>query len=225
MTRSKVLLPAAVALTMALTGCTTKTVSQSQYSGFLSSYEGLEKVKSPSGATVQRWVAPGFDVSQYDSVVVQPLSYYPQPKPTDRIDQTTLDALLSQANQQVGGAIAQRLPVVSAQAAGPRTLLFRGAITGVAAETQGLRPYEILPIALVLAGAVTAAGERDQNTELYLEGELVEFRSGKPVMRLVRKGFGKTLSDDQQKITTADMRPVIDQLTRDAIQFNPHAAQ
>ncbi len=225
MTRSKVLLPAAVALTMALTGCTSKTVSQSQYSGFLSSYEGLEKVKTPSGATVQRWVSTGFDVSQYDSVVVQPLSYYPQPRSTDRIDQPTLDALLSQANQQVGGAIAQRLPVVSAQAAGPRTLLFRGAITGVAAETQGLRPYEILPIALVLAGAVTAAGERDQNTELYLEGELVEFRSGKPVMRLVRKGFGKTLSDNQQKITAADMRPVIDQLTRDAISFNPNPEQ
>lgn len=225
MTRSKVLLPAAVALTIALAGCTSKTVSQSQYSGFLSSYEGLEKVKTPSGATVQRWVATGFDVSQYDSVIVQPLSYYPQPRSTDRIDQTTLDALLSQANQQVGGAIAQRLPVVSAQAAGPRTLLFRGAITGVAAETQGLRPYEILPIALVLAGAVTAAGERDQNTELYLEGELVEFRSGKPVMRLVRKGFGKTLSDNQQKITAADMRPVIDQLTRDAISFNPNPEQ
>lgn len=218
------LFPAVVALGLALAGCTSKTVNQSQYSGFLSSYEGLESVKTVSGATVLRWVAPGFDVSQYDSVVLQPLSYYPQPKPDARIDQATLDALLAQANQQIGGAIAQRLPLVDAASAGPRTLVFRGAITGVAAETQGLRPYEVLPIALVLAGALTAAGERDQNSELYLEGELIDHRSGQPVMRLVRKGFGKTLSNDQQKITTADMRPVIDQLTRDAISFNPSSS-
>lgn len=222
---SKVLFPAVIALGLALGGCTSKTVSQAQYSGFLSSYEGLQSVTSPSGAKVLRWVAPGFDVANYDSVVFQPISYYPQPKPDARIDQATLDALLAQANQQIGGAIGQRLPLVSAAAAGPRSLLFRGAITGVAAETQGLRPYEVLPIALVLAGAVTAAGERDQNTELYLEGELIDFRSGQPVMRLVRKGFGKTLSDNQQKITSADMRPVIDQLTRDAISFNSNPAQ
>ena len=34
-----------------------------------------------------------------------------------------------------------------------------------------------------------------------------------------RKGFGKTLSNDRQKVTAADLAPVIDQLTRDALQF------
>lgn len=215
----RTLLPVVLAVGVALGGCTSKTVSQDQYSGFLSSYEGLEPTRSASGVPVMRWVDPGFDLSRYDSLVLQPLGFYPQPKPDARIDQATLDAVLARANQQMAAALAQRLPLVRPEQAGPRTLVFRGAITGVAAANQGLRPYEVLPIALVLGGAMAATGERDQNTELYLEGELVENTTGKSVLRVVRKGFGKTLSNDRQKVTAADLAPVVDQLTRDALQF------
>lgn len=223
MTKTRILIPLLLSCGLALSGCTSKTVRQDQYSGYLSSYQGLEKVKTDSGATVMRWVDPAFDVSRYDSLVFQPLNFYPQARPDERIDQATLDAVLVRANQQMGNALRQRLPLVSPQQAGPRTLVFRGAITGVNAKNQGLRAYEVLPITLLLAGAMTAAGERDQNTELYLEGELVDHRTGQPVMRLVRKGFGKTLRNDRQKLTAADINPVIDQLTRDALSFHTAA--
>ena len=215
----RTLFPAVLAVGIALSGCTSKTVDQSQYSGFLSSYEGLTPTRSATGVPVMRWVDPGFDLAHYDSLVLQPLNFYPQPKPDGRVDQATLDAVLARANQQMAAALTQRLPLVKPEQAGPRTLIFRGAITGVAAQNQGLRPYEILPVALVLGGAMAAAGERDQNTELFLEGELVDNASGKSMLRLVRKGFGKTLSNNRQKVTAADLVPVIDQLTRDALQF------
>lgn len=215
----RTLFPAVLAVGIALSGCTSKTVDQSQYSGFLSSYEGLTPTRSATGVPVMRWVDPGFDLARYDSLVLQPLNFYPQPKPDSRVDQATLDAVLARANQQMAAALTQRLPLVKPEQAGPRTLIFRGAITGVAAQNQGLRPYEILPVALVLGGAMAAAGERDQNTELFLEGELVDNASGKSMLRLVRKGFGKTLSNNRQKVTAADLAPVIDQLTRDALQF------
>ncbi|WP_422910010.1 DUF3313 domain-containing protein [Pseudomonas sp. MAC6] len=217
---TRTLFTLALAAGVALSGCTSKTVSQNQYSGFLSSYDGLEKTRSASGVPVMRWVDPGFDLTHYDSLVVQPLNFYPQPKPDARVDQQTLNAVLAQANQQMASALGQRLALVRPEQAGPRTLIFRGAITGVAAENQGLRPYEILPIALVLGSAMVATGERDQNTELFLEGELVENTSGKSVLRLVRKGFGKTLSNNRQKVTATDLAPVIDQLTKDALQFH-----
>lgn len=215
----RMLFPVVLAVGVALSGCTSKTVNQSQYSGFLSSYAGLAATRSASGVPVMRWVDPAFDLAHYDSLVLQPLNFYPQPKPDARVDQATLDAVLVRANQQMATALSKRLPLVKPEQAGPRTLVFRGAITGVAAENQGLRPYEILPVALVLGGAMVAAGERDQNTELFLEGELVDHASGKPVLRLVRKGFGKTLSNNRQKVTAVDLAPVIDQLTRDALQF------
>lgn len=207
-----------LAAVVALSGCTTKTVSQSQYSGFLSSYEGLSATKTAGGSKVLRWVDPEFDVANYEKIIFQPVRFYPEPQPTDRLSQQTLQDLLAYTNKRLSSAMFSRLKPVGF-GAGPRTLEFRGAITGVNASTEGLKPYEIIPVALVFAGAMTAAGERDQNTELYLEGEIIDSSTGKTVLRVVRKGFGKTLSNDKQTITADDLKSVIDNLTQDVLTF------
>lgn len=207
-----------VAAAMLLNGCTSKTVSQEQYSGFLPSYDGLQTVKTASGQKALRWVDSTFDVANYDKLVFQPLRFYPTPQTTDRIGQETYDELLKYANMRLGEALSSRFQLVGFSS-GPRTLEFRGAITGVSANTEGLKPYEVIPIALVLAGTMAATGERDQDTELYLEGELIDTSTGKAVLRVVRKGFGKTLSNDHQAVQFADLKPVVDELTTDVLKF------
>lgn len=207
-----------IAAVLLLNGCTSKTVNQSQYSGFLSSYDGLQSAETAGGQKVLRWVDPTFNVANYDKLIFQPVRFYPTPQTTDRIGQPTYDELLKYANGRLSEALSQRFQLVGFSS-GPRTLEFRGAITGVSAETEGLKPYEVIPVALVLAGAMTATGERDQDTELFLEGELVDTSTGKPVLRVVRKGFGKTLSNDRQAIGFADLKPVVDELTADVLKF------
>ncbi|WP_197708594.1 DUF3313 domain-containing protein [Pseudomonas sp. LFM046] len=207
-----------VAAAILLNGCTSKTVSQEQYSGFLPSYDGLETVETASGQKALRWVDPAFNVANYDKLIFQPLRFYPTPQTTDRIGQQTYDELLKYANARLGEALSSRFQLVGFST-GPRTLEFRGAITGVSANTEGLKPYEVIPIALVVAGTMAATGERDQDTELYLEGELIDTSTGKAVMRVVRKGFGKTLSNDRQAIGFADLKPVVDELTTDVLKF------
>ena len=218
MKTTKMLLVGLVAATVALGGCTTKTVSQAQYSGFLSSYEGLSSTKTASGTHVMRWVDPAFNVANYDKVVFQPVRFYPEPIPNERISQQTLEDLLSYTNNKLSAALSSRLKLVNAST-GPNTLIFRAAITGVSASTEGLKPYEVIPVAIVLAGAMAASGQRDQNTELYLEAELVDAATGKTVMRVVRKGMGKTLSNDKQKVTADDLKSVVDNLTKDVLTF------
>ena len=207
-----------VAAAILLNGCTSKTVSQEQYSGFLPSYEGLKPVETASGQKALRWVDPAFDVANYDKLIFQPVRFYPAPQPTDRIGQQTYDELLKYANGRLSEALSSRFQLVGFSHE-PRTLEFRGAITGVSADNKGLKPYEVIPIALVVAGAMAATGERDQDTELYLEGELIDTSTGKPVLRVVRKGFGKTLSNDRQAIGFSDLKPVIDELTADVVNF------
>ncbi|MCY1214105.1 hypothetical protein D9M71_37830 [compost metagenome] len=207
-----------VAAAVLLNGCTSKTVSQEQYSGFLPSYDGLKTVETASGQKALRWVDPAFNVANYDKLIFQPLRFYPTPQTTDRIGQQTYDELLKYANARLGEALSSRFQLVGFST-GPRTLEFRGAITGVSANTEGLKPYEVIPIALVVAGTMAATGERDQDTELYLEGELIDTSTGKAVMRVVRKGFGKTLSNDRQAIGFADLKPVVDELTTDVLKF------
>lgn len=212
------ILSGVIAAAVLLTGCTSQTVKQTQYSGFLSSYDGLQSVESAGGQKVLRWVDPAFSAANYDKLIFQPLRFYPTPQTTDRIGQSTYDELLKYANRRLSEALSQRFQLVGFSS-GPRTLEFRGAITGVSAETEGLKPYEVIPVALVVAGAMTASGERDQDTELFLEGELVDTSTGKAVLRVVRKGFGKTLSNNRQAIEFDDLKPVVDELTTDVLKF------
>ena len=62
-----------------LAGCVSKVTEQSQYSGFLPSYDGLQEVTTPSGQKAMRWMAPGFTPSAYNTVVFNQLEMYPAP--------------------------------------------------------------------------------------------------------------------------------------------------
>lgn len=209
---------AATALSALLTaGCTSQTTSQSSYSGFLSNYAGLDKVTTPSGNTVLRRVDPDFEPTRYSGLLYQPVSFYPQPKPSEQISAQTLQQLLDHTNRVLSGAFSQRLPLV--QNAGPGTLIFRGAITGVSTAAEGLHVYEVVPVALVLAGTMAATGHRDQNTELFLEGELIDASTGKPVVEVVRKGFGAKLDNDKQQVTLNDLQGIIDDMAQDIVRF------
>ncbi len=66
------------------------------------------------------------------------------------VGQKVLDKILNYTNTEMKEAIAQRKPLVTN--AGPRSLIFRGAITGVDTSKEGLQFYEVVPVALVVAG-------------------------------------------------------------------------
>jgi hypothetical protein len=196
-----------------IAGCTSQVTEPDRYSGFMSDYSGLQAVQSASGKEVMRWQDPAFKLSNYSEVVYQPVKFYPAPKPTEQISDQTLEQLLAYTNQQLRAAMGERLKL--AQTPGPRTLIFRGAITGVDTANEGLKPYQVIPVALVVSGAMAAAGQRTQDTELYLEGEFVDASSGKPVVKVVRKGFGKKVDNASQVVTFNDLKGTIDDMVRD----------
>lgn len=72
------------------------------------------------------------------------------------VGQKVLDKILNYTNTEMKEAIAQRKPLVTT--AGPRSLIFRGAITGVDTSKEGLQFYEVVPVALVVAGTQMATG-------------------------------------------------------------------
>jgi hypothetical protein len=79
--------------------------------------------------------------------------------------------------------------------------------------------YEVVPIAAVVGGVSAATGHRDQDTELFIEAELVDARTNQTVARVVRKPFGKTLENSSQKITTNDFKAAIAKLNSDLQAF------
>ncbi|MCT4703783.1 DUF3313 domain-containing protein [Enterobacteriaceae bacterium H20N1] len=202
---------------LALAGCSSSVTAPEKYSGFLKDYSGLQETTSPTGKRILRWVDPGFKSNNYDKLIYNPLTYYPVPKPTTQLGAETLDKILAYANSQLKASAAQRIQLVSKP--GPRTLIFHGAITGVDSSKQGLQFYEVIPVAMIVAGTQAATGHRTMETNLYFEGELIDASTNKVVMKVVRKGEGKTVSNENTPITVDSLKTVIDNMATDATMF------
>ncbi|HEY1845176.1 MAG TPA: DUF3313 domain-containing protein [Buttiauxella sp.] len=208
---------------LVLAGCSSQVTEPEKYSGFLKDYSGLKETTTPTGKTVMRWVDPNYNSNNYDSIVFNPVTYYPVPKPTTQIGEQTLAQLLNYTNMKLKAAAAERKPLVTRP--GPRSLIFRGAITGVDNTKEGLQFYEVLPIALVVAGTQVATGHRTMNTSLYFEAEVIDAATNKPVLRVVRKGAGKNVSNENTKLTVETLKQVIDDMATDATMFDVKKAQ
>ncbi|PXX51586.1 Protein of unknown function [Pseudomonas sp. LAMO17WK12:I10] len=201
-----------------LAGCVSKVTEKEQYSGFLKSYDGLQETKSASGATVMRWVAPGFQPSAYSTLVFERLELYPAPKPNERVDMKTLQELQAYTTESARQALEQNYRVVPSTRdvrKGERALILHAAITGVTASSEGMKWYEVVPVAAVVGSIQAATGHRDQNTELYIEADLVDAGTGLPVAKAVRKVFGENLQNSSQKITANDFKAAIRAMTND----------
>ncbi|ORM55458.1 hypothetical protein HA41_01895 [Pantoea conspicua] len=201
-----------------LNGCTSHVADKQQYSGFLGDYSQLQPTESASGQPTLRWISPDYQSSQYKDVLYTPLVYYPAAHPTARVSQQTLDEVLSYTDIQLKGAIATRRPLTNQ--ATPHTLKVRAAITAVSAENEGVQFYEVVPVAAVVASTMAASGHRTQNSELFLEIEASDAVTGKPLIRVVRKAFGKTVSNSTTPITFEDLKPGINTMVRDTVSFN-----
>ncbi|MNJ69965.1 hypothetical protein D3C77_663750 [compost metagenome] len=95
----------------------------------------------------------------------------------------------------------------------------RAAITGVNAENEGMKWYEVVPIAAVVGATQAATGHRDQETTLFIEAEFVDAKSNQTVAKVVRKVFGTELKNESQKITAKDFKAAIDKLGTDFQAF------
>ncbi|UUC53086.1 DUF3313 domain-containing protein [Pseudomonas citronellolis] len=201
---------------LVLSGCASKYVKPEQYSGFLKNYSVLKEEKSPSGAPVMRWIQPGIDVNRFSSVYVEPSQLYPQPQPTEKIPQSTLQGITSYYDQALQTQFAKALPL--ANGPGPGVLVVRPAITGVSASTKGLQPYEVIPIALVAAGVSAATGIRDQDTSIATEAAFLDGGTNEVVAEVVRKGAGAELDNSSQVMKASDARAVLDGWAADMVK-------
>jgi len=193
---------------LGVVGCSGKTVAPDEYSGFLKDYSQLKEAKSPSGAEVMRWVDPKLDINKFTSVYIEPTQLYPKPQPTAKIPQQTLNGITAYYDQALKREVGKSLPLASGP--GPGVIVVRAAITAVNSKTEGLRAYEVIPIALVAAAVTTASGSRDQETTLATEAVFIDGGNNKVVAQVVRKGTGKPLENDSQVMKADDVKAVID---------------
>ena len=201
--------------TLMLQGCASNYVESDQYSGFLKDYSVLKEDQSPTGAPVMRWIKPGVDAKRYRSVYIEPSQLYPKPQPTENVPQSTLQGITQYYDQTLKNHFSQVLPLATSP--GPNVLVVRPAITAVTAKTKSLRPYEVIPIALVAAGISTATGIRDQDTSIATEAAFLDGDTNQVVAEVVRKGAGTELDNMSQKMEAKDAKAVLDGWAKDMV--------
>ncbi|WP_300631742.1 DUF3313 domain-containing protein [Pseudomonas sp.] len=189
-------------------GCASKVTQPDEYSGFLSDYSRLKEARSPSGAEVMRWIDPKLNLDRYRAVYIEPTQFYPKPQATSRIPDNTLRGINDYYHQALKREMGKSLPL--ANGPGPGVMVVRAAITAVGSRTQGLKPYEFIPVALVAAAVSTGTGIRDQDTTLATEAQFLDGANGQVIAQVVRKGTGKSLANDTQVMKADDVKSVID---------------
>lgn len=209
---------ALLAAGLLVTGCSSKITKTDQYSGYLSDYSKLQETTSASGHKTLRWLDPNYKESNYRGLYFRPVVYFPAEKPTARVSQETLNKIKAYATQRIKTALQNRFTILKSPA-GPRVLVAKLAITAVSAEDEDMKFYEVVPVAAVVASTMAATGHRTQNTTLYIEGELIDQDTGKTVMEVVRKAYGKTVSNDSTPVTEEDVKSAIDDIVTDIINF------
>jgi len=193
---------------IALAGCASSRVDPSEYSGFLKDYSRLKEAESISGAPVMRWIDPNLKAARYSQVYIEPSQFYPKPQPTAVISTQTLQEITRYYDTALKRELGAVMPLATGP--GPNVLVVRPAITAVATHTEGLRPYEVIPIALVAAAVNTAAGGRDQDVDIATEAAFLDGGNNAVLAQVVRKGAGKELENDTTKLTVQDVKPVLD---------------
>ncbi len=196
-----------LALVLGTVACTQSKVKSTEYSGFLGDYSRLQSAKSLDGEPVMRWVSPALKAGKYSKVMIDPVTLYPRPAPSKTVSEQVLYQMTNKLENNLRRELGAEMPIVATP--GAKTLRLQVAITGVDISNKGFKPYEILPIALVVKGAILAAGQRTQEVALYVELEVTDAQTGEVLAQVVRKDFGKDLSNKNKVLTQADADQVL----------------
>lgn len=146
-----------------LAGCastqTEKLASKEQFSGYLSNYADLKEVKTESGLEFLRWISPAVKPGEYIKVYQHDITFYPRLTPEQLAGRDTLIHIGDYFNEAIKRELAQNGVLATGQ--GPGVAETHLAVTGVYIGNEGMKAYEIVPVATVIGLGETAMGMRD----------------------------------------------------------------
>ncbi len=188
-------------------GLSVDAAAQGKESGFLKDYSQLKTEKDPLGFERRIWASPKLTHEAYQKVLMEPISFYPAPQPSEKVSTGTLNDLRNYGDAAIRKALASVVPL--ADAPGPGVLRVRIAVTAVAVEDAKLKPYQLIPTALIITAAVEAAGEGRRDVKLAVESEITDSVNGEPLARVVRQAQGVHVKSNE-KLTLEAAKPQID---------------
>lgn len=188
-----------------------------QNSGFLGDdavYARLEDVKINKGSKAKRWIGPSLSLANYQKVLIDNVVLYPEPSPGPQVSAETLDKISAYLSEKLKEKVGAVLNL--AEEAGPGVMQLQVAVTGVAIKTEGMKVYEVLPVAAIFGGVKAMTGRRDRDVHVFLEARMLDSQTGELIGAAMRRVEGEDLKGKKDQLSLADMQPALDQITDEA---------
>jgi hypothetical protein len=181
--------------------------AQADDSGFLPDYNRLVAEKDPLGRERRVWMSPKFTRANYKKILLEPVTFYPAPQPSDRVSLGTLTDIRNYLNSALRTALSGVVPL--ADAPGPGVARARVALTAASVDTS-LKPYQFIPVAFVFHAAQSATGTAKYDVTLNVESEISDSATGELLVLVVRKVQGVQVEGDAP-LTLGVAKPQIDE--------------
>jgi hypothetical protein len=164
-------------------------------SGFLKDYSQLTEGKDLLGNTRRVWISPKFTRENYQKILMERVSFYPAPEPSQQVPRTTLNDIRDYGDAALRKTIASVLPMTDKP--GPGVARVRVALTSVAVD-KSLKPYQLLPTALIFTAVTRATGVAELKAKLFVESEITDSVTGEPLARAMRHAEGVEVKADEK---------------------------
>jgi hypothetical protein len=178
-----------------LAGCAAKPPKESGFLG--NDYSKMHEESMQGGGSRLVYVNPQFKPTNYTALWLEPVTFYPEPQPTERVSADELKRIQDYINMDLRQKLGQQVRLVDGP--GPGVARCHVAITAVGTETQALKVYQYIPIALVITGAKAAVeGGRPQDASIAIETKVTDSVSNQLLYAAVRGGTGEQVKDTMQ---------------------------
>lgn len=189
-------------------GCGLAASAGAQDSGYLKDYSQLKPETDAFGVERRVWISPKLTRANYQKILLEHVTFYPEPQPSDKVSMDTLNQIRDYGDSALRNALASVAPLVDQP--GPGVLRVRVAMTGASVQGSKLKPYQLIPAAFILSMAVDAAGGGTANAQLAVESAGTDSVTGEPLFRVVRQAQGIQLPSNAS-LTLQMVRPRIDE--------------
>lgn len=179
------------AFTLTLIGCSSAPPNPLQNgSGFLPNYSLLKPVANPpQGTQIYTYKNPNVNRGSYTAVIVQPVQLY-QTATSQGITDDQIAA--AQANIQSGiqQIVSKKIAITTSP--GPGIASLTVAITGAELQTEGFKPWNIVPISAAIKLASSATGTDSKTPILVVELKITDSVTGQLLRETVTVISGDT---------------------------------
>ena len=180
-------------------------------------YKKLEDVETRDGRKAKRWISPKLSFANYKKVLIKDVVFYPEPEASEQVSMETLYAVRGYITENMRKRFAEVLNVTDQP--GEEVLSIQLAITGVEVKTEGMKAYEVVPVAAIFGGLKAVTGNRDRDVIVFAEVDMSDSITGETVGALVRRLEGEELKGKKEQLQLQHMQKNLDSAIEGAEGF------